>query len=107
MATTRFQTRERAPAEAGARRVHVVTFGCQMNKHDSLLAEGHLAKAGWARTDELGDADLVLFNTCSVREHAEDKVDSRLGLLGIKKNKKPGSVVARMGCMAQREGRAL
>ena len=92
---------------AGSKRVYLETFGCQMNKLDSELALQALASAGYSSTDTMGEADLVLFNTCSVREHAEDKVDSRLGLLGIKKNKKPGSVVALMGCMAQREGRRL
>jgi tRNA-2-methylthio-N6-dimethylallyladenosine synthase len=87
--------------------VYLETFGCQMNKLDSELALQALAGAGFRPTEKMGEADLVLFNTCSVREHAEDKVDSRLGLLGIKKNKKPGSVVALMGCMAQREGAAL
>ncbi len=91
----------------GDKLVYLETFGCQMNKLDSELALQALATSGYRPTEKMGDADLVLFNTCSVREHAEDKVDSRLGLLGIKKNKKPGSVVALMGCMAQREGRAL
>lgn len=94
--------------DAKARKlVYLETFGCQMNKLDSELALQALAGAGFKPTEKMGEADLVLFNTCSVREHAEDKVDSRLGLLGIKKNKKPGSVVALMGCMAQREGSAL
>ncbi|MBI3722757.1 tRNA (N6-isopentenyl adenosine(37)-C2)-methylthiotransferase MiaB [bacterium] len=100
-------TREGAFPENASRRVYLETFGCQMNKLDSELALQALAGAGFKPTDELAQADLVLFNTCSVREHAEDKVDSRLGLLRIKKNRKPGAVVALMGCMAQREGRAL
>lgn len=95
------------PAPAGEKRVFLETFGCQMNKLDSELALQVLARAGFSPTENPSEADLVLFNTCSVREHAEDKVDSRLGLLKIKKNRKPGSVVALMGCMAQREGRQL
>lgn len=87
--------------------VYLETFGCQMNKLDSELALQALAAAGFRPTEKMGEADLVLFNTCSVREHAEDKVDSRLGLLKNKKNKKDGAVVALMGCMAQREGRKL
>ncbi|HZV00845.1 MAG TPA: tRNA (N6-isopentenyl adenosine(37)-C2)-methylthiotransferase MiaB [Planctomycetota bacterium] len=99
--------RPRPTTGAGSKRVYLETFGCQMNKLDSELALQALASAGYSPTDTMGEADLVLFNTCSVREHAEDKVDSRLGLLGIKKNRKPGAVVALMGCMAQREGRKL
>lgn len=91
----------------GQKLVFLETFGCQMNKLDSELALQALAGQGYAPTDKMSEADLVLFNTCSVREHAEDKVDSRLGLLKIRKNKKDGAVVALMGCMAQREGRKL
>src|SRR5678816_3184272 len=54
------------PAEAG-RRVHVVTFGCQMNKYDSLLAEGQFRRAGWQVAGTIEEADVVLFNTCAVR----------------------------------------
>jgi tRNA-2-methylthio-N6-dimethylallyladenosine synthase len=100
-------TQPNAFAPTAKKLVYLETFGCQMNKLDSELALQALAGAGFRPTEKMGDADLVLFNTCSVREHAEDKVDSRIGLLGIKKNKKPGSVVALMGCMAQREGASL
>lgn len=94
--------------DASAKRlVYLETFGCQMNKLDSELALQALAGAGFKPTETMSEADLLLFNTCSVRDHAEHKVDSRLGLLGIKRNKKPGAVVALMGCMAQREGSAL
>src|SRR5580704_3558635 len=89
----------------GSKLVYLETFGCQMNKLDSELALQALGQGGFRPTEVMGDADLLLFNTCSVREHAEDKVDSRLGLL--RKNKKRGAVVALMGCMAQREGQAL
>jgi tRNA-2-methylthio-N6-dimethylallyladenosine synthase len=100
-------TTPRSTPAAGSKLVYLETFGCQMNKLDSELALQALAGAGFRPTETMAEADLVLFNTCSVREHAEDKVDSRLGLLRIKKNKKEGAVVALMGCMAQREGRQL
>jgi tRNA-2-methylthio-N6-dimethylallyladenosine synthase len=105
--TTETATQPGAFPAGAAKRVYLETFGCQMNKLDSELALQALAGAGFSPTETMSEADLVLFNTCSVREHAEDKVDSRLGLLRIKNNKKPGAVVALMGCMAQREGRAL
>src|SRR5690242_11522956 len=75
------------------RRVHVVTFGCQMNKYDSLLAEGRFRRAGYATTDRIDDADVVLFSTCSVRDHAEERTFSWLGELKRVKAQRPDLVV--------------
>jgi tRNA-2-methylthio-N6-dimethylallyladenosine synthase len=104
MSLPRVQTRARpvegAPPEAPA--VHVVTFGCQMNKYDSLLVEGRFRAHGYRLTEELGAADVVLFNTCSVREHAEERVYSWLGELRAAKARRPDLVVGVLGCMAQR-----
>src|SRR5262249_36978726 len=91
-----------AEAVAAAPSVHVVTFGCQMNKYDSLLVEGRFRARGYRLTEELGDADVVLFNTCAVREHAEERVFSWLGELKAEKARRPELVVGVMGCMAQR-----
>ncbi|HEX6886377.1 MAG TPA: tRNA (N6-isopentenyl adenosine(37)-C2)-methylthiotransferase MiaB [Planctomycetota bacterium] len=103
MTLPRVQTRaEEAPRAAGAPSVHVVTFGCQMNKYDSLLVEGRFRAHGYRLTDELGAADVVLFNTCSVREHAEERVFSWLGELRNAKAARPELVVGVLGCMAQR-----
>jgi tRNA-2-methylthio-N6-dimethylallyladenosine synthase len=82
--------------------VHVVTFGCQMNKYDSLLVEGRFRAQGYRLTEDLNAADVVLFNTCSVREHAEERVFSWLGELKHAKARKPELVVGVLGCMAQR-----
>jgi len=87
---------------AGAPKVHVVTFGCQMNKYDSLLLEGRFRRRGWSTTDSLADADAILFNTCSVREHAEERVWSWLGELKRERERRPGLVIGVLGCMAQR-----
>jgi tRNA-2-methylthio-N6-dimethylallyladenosine synthase len=92
---------------AHQRKLCVVTFGCQMNKLDSEAVAGHLLDAGYTPTESPTDADVVLINTCSVRQHAEDKVWSLLGTLRRRKQKHPGLIVAVMGCMAQRERDAI
>ena len=84
------------------------TYGCQMNKLDSELAEQALAEAGFASTDDVRLADLIVLNTCSVRDHAEHKVVSRLGVLKPGgSQRKEGSVLALIGCMGQRQGEDL
>jgi len=85
----------------------VQTFGCQMNVHDSRRIEEVLEAAGWQGTDEAALADLVLFNTCSVREKAEHKLLSVLGTVRGMKEARPWLVVAVAGCVAQQEGERL
>ena len=104
MTLTRFQSQASAEASTSGRSVHVVTFGCQMNKYDSLLAEGRFRRAGWRIAGELEDADVVLFNTCSVRDHAEERAWSWVGELKRAKARRPELVVGVVGCMAQRVG---
>jgi tRNA-2-methylthio-N6-dimethylallyladenosine synthase len=82
--------------------VHVVTFGCQMNKYDSLLVEGRFVAHGYRLVERMDDADVVLFNTCSVREHAEERAYSWIGELKRRKLEHPELVIGVMGCMAQR-----
>ncbi len=91
----------------GPKAVYLETFGCQMNELDSELVSGSLRGLGYRFVDEPGQAEVVLFNTCSVREHAEQKVWSRLGELALRKAREPGLVVGVLGCMAEREGEAL
>jgi tRNA-2-methylthio-N6-dimethylallyladenosine synthase len=76
-------------------------MGCQMNRLDTELVEGRLRKAGFRRVDTPGDAEVVLYYTCSVREHAEDKVYARLGALKRLKRERPSTIIGVMGCMAQ------
>jgi tRNA-2-methylthio-N6-dimethylallyladenosine synthase len=83
------------------------TFGCQMNKLDTALVGSALRKAGFSLTDSVKEADVVLINTCSVREHAEQRVLSHLGHLKHIKESRPNLVVAVIGCMAQRLGDEL
>ncbi len=86
------------------RTVYLETFGCQMNELDSELVAGALTALGYRFVPRLEGADVVLFNTCSVRERAEQKVWSRLGALKERKSENPGMVVGVLGCMAERDG---
>ncbi len=87
--------------------VHIKSFGCQMNKLDTALVISALKKAGFSLTESVKEADVVLINTCSVREHAEQRVLSHLGHLKHIKKSRPGLVVGVIGCMAQRLGGKL
>ncbi|XVJ60351.1 MAG: MiaB/RimO family radical SAM methylthiotransferase [Tepidisphaera sp.] len=89
------------------RPVYLETFGCQMNELDSELVAGALAARGYRFVKEPEQAQVVLYNTCSVREHAEQKVWSRLGELAVRKKTEPGLVVGVMGCLAERDGADL
>ncbi|MBX2852524.1 MAG: MiaB/RimO family radical SAM methylthiotransferase, partial [Phycisphaeraceae bacterium] len=80
------------------------TFGCQMNVLDSQLVVSQLRGLGYRFTDDWQSADVVLYNTCSVREQAENKVWSRVGIVGKHKREKPGTVLGVIGCMAERDG---
>jgi tRNA-2-methylthio-N6-dimethylallyladenosine synthase len=84
-----------------AKLLFLETFGCQMNVLDSELVLGSLRRLGWAETPDRAAADMVLFNTCAVREHAEDKVWSRLGEVRREKRRRPDLLVGVLGCMAQ------
>jgi tRNA-2-methylthio-N6-dimethylallyladenosine synthase len=106
MSLPRFQSKALGESQS-APRLHVVTFGCQMNKYDSLSVEGKFRRQGWQTTDAIDEADVVLFNTCSVREHAEERVFSWVGELRKAKERKPGMVVGVMGCMAERLGEEI
>ena len=86
------------------RTVYLETFGCQMNVLDSQLVRGQLAGLGYRFTDDWKQADVVLYNTCSVREQAENKAYSRLGLVGQRKKTHPDIVCGVIGCMAERDG---
>ena len=87
--------------------VYLETFGCQMNELDSELVAGELQRLGYRFTPDADAADIVLYNTCSVREQAEQKVWSRLGDLKSTKKARPDLVVGVLGCMAARDGTDL
>ncbi len=90
-----------------APRYLIETFGCQMNVHDSERMEDSLRAHGWVAATAESDADLIVFNTCSVREKAEHKLRSEVGRLRPLKKSRPGVVVAVAGCVAQQEGDRL
>lgn len=85
--------------------VYLETYGCQMNVADSELMLGVLGRAGYAPTDTPDHADVMLVNTCAVRDNAEQRVIGRMGEL--QRHKRPGTVLGVVGCMAQRLGPIL
>src|SRR5581483_8779904 len=86
---------------------HVLTVGCQMNQHDSERMAEVLRRAGYAEAAGVEDADVILLNTCSVREKAEQKVRSEVGRLALLKRERPDLVLGIAGCVAQQEGERL
>ncbi|KAM3089730.1 tRNA (N6-isopentenyl adenosine(37)-C2)-methylthiotransferase MiaB [Phormidesmis sp. 146-35] len=92
---------------AQSRRYHITTFGCQMNKADSERMAGILETMGFEWADEANDADLILYNTCTIRDNAEQKVYSYLGRQAARKQKNPELTIVVAGCVAQQEGEAL
>src|SRR3989338_11439766 len=82
-------------------KLHVITYGCQMNEYDSERVAGLLGRARYELTESPEGADVILLNTCSIRERAEEKVFSQLGSLRRLKRANPDLVIGVMGCMAQ------
>jgi len=85
----------------------MITFGCQMNVYDSERIEDQLRSRGYRSVDDPSQADLVVVNTCSVREKAHEKVFSALGRLRVLKEERPGMMIAVAGCVARQEGRTI
>jgi tRNA-2-methylthio-N6-dimethylallyladenosine synthase len=85
----------------------VETYGCQMNLSDSELMEGILAADGYTRVSAAEEADVILVNTCAVRQHAEQRVLGRVAELNRVKRQRPGTLIGVCGCMAQRLGAKL
>ncbi|MGA7396382.1 MAG: tRNA (N6-isopentenyl adenosine(37)-C2)-methylthiotransferase MiaB [Solirubrobacterales bacterium] len=83
------------------KRFHVTTFGCQMNEHDSERMKGMLKSLGYSESTERDDADLILFNTCSIRENADNRFISHLGEAKRLKSEDPTRIVGVGGCWAQ------
>jgi tRNA-2-methylthio-N6-dimethylallyladenosine synthase len=93
-----------AGMSAGPRpRFHIRTHGCQMNVHDSERLAGVLEEAGYEHTPDADGADLVVFNTCAVRENADNKLYGQLGNLAPEKVRRPGMQIAVGGCLAQKD----
>jgi tRNA-2-methylthio-N6-dimethylallyladenosine synthase len=103
--TTGAPDAEMAPVVA--RRFYIRTFGCQMNEHDSERIAGALAADGLEATDDLDDADVVVLNTCCIRENADNKLYGHLGHLRSLRDRRPELQIAVGGCLAQRDGEEL
>ena len=85
---------------------HIVTYGCQMNEEDSEKMSGMLKSMGYEKTENRDEASIIIFNTCCVRENAENRVYGNLGELKKVKKRNPNLVIAICGCMMQQEGMA-
>jgi len=89
------------------RRFHITTFGCQMNEHDSERLAGLLVADGLVPTDDLEEADVVVLNTCCIRENADNRLYGHLGHLRALRDRRPGLQVAVGGCLAQKDGEVV
>jgi tRNA-2-methylthio-N6-dimethylallyladenosine synthase len=85
------------------KKLYIETVGCQMNLLDSELVVGKLRNEGYQLTDDINQADTILYNTCSVRQHAEDKIYSALGRIRRLKQRRPDLTIGVLGCMAQKD----
>lgn len=81
--------------------VYIETYGCQMNLADTELIRGHLTRSGYSSVNAPDTADVILLNTCAIREHAEERIFGRLGALASYKNRRPHVQIGLAGCMAQ------
>src|SRR5262249_43765526 len=97
-----FKAKAQTPPQAMTKKLYIETVGCQMNVLDSELVVGSLRRLGYQLTPEPTDADVILFNTCSVRQHAEDKIYSALGRLRAHKSRHHDTVLSVLGCMAHK-----
>lgn len=91
-----------APKQPGEKRFYIESYGCQMNFSDSEIVASILGEAGYGPTREMESADLILINTCSIREKAEETVRKRLRVFDKVKQRQPGTMVGVLGCMAER-----
>ena len=103
------QTLENSPTAdtAAPHRLYIETVGCQMNMLDSEMVVASLRRRGYELSQTVADADTILFNTCSVREQAENKTYSALGRLRSEKKNHPHKIIGVMGCMAQKDQKLI
>ena len=88
-------------------KVYIETYGCQMNVADTEVVFSILGKAGYTRTEEIGEADVIMANTCSIRDNAEQRIWGRIDFFNLQKRSRHGVVVGILGCMAERLKEAL
>lgn len=94
--------KEQVQAEAGARKFYIESYGCQMNFSDSEIVASILGEVGFSPTRNMEESDLILINTCSIRERAEETVRKRLETFTKVKKRNPGMLIGVLGCMAER-----
>ncbi len=97
-----YEERWTEAAAPGSKRFYIESYGCQMNFSDSEIVAAILREAGYAPTRNLEESDLILINTCSIREKAEETVRKRLRVFEAVKKQRPGALVGVLGCMAER-----
>ena len=89
------------------KKVYIETYGCQMNVADTEVVFSLLENAGYGRTEDIEEADVIMANTCSVRDNAEQRIWGRIEQFNFRRRKRPGVVVGILGCMAERLGEKL
>ncbi len=97
-----FQQDKKEGTSSDARKFYIESYGCQMNFSDSEIVASVLADVGFQSTTNMEESDIILINTCSIREKAEDTVRKRLRVFDKVKERKPGTLVGVLGCMAER-----
>jgi tRNA-2-methylthio-N6-dimethylallyladenosine synthase len=103
-----FHSSENKPVDLlNVKRFYIESYGCQMNFSDSEIVASILTSCGYTSTHEVENADLILLNTCSIREKAEETVRKRLRTIDKIKLSRPGSMVGILGCMAERLKKSL
>ncbi|MEN2449634.1 tRNA (N6-isopentenyl adenosine(37)-C2)-methylthiotransferase MiaB, partial [Bacillus sp. JR_15] len=98
-----FQIDERFQGLGNGRKFYIRTYGCQMNEHDTEVMAGIFMALGYEPTNSTEDANVILLNTCAIRENAENKVFGELGHLKALKREKPDLILGVCGCMSQEE----
>ena len=84
------------------RKLYIETYGCQMNVNDTEVIFSILASEGYERTEDITEADVIIANTCSVRDNAEQRIWGRLDQFNLQKKARPGVLIGIVGCMAER-----
>ena len=84
------------------KKVYIETYGCQMNVADTEVILSILSKHGFCRTEDISDADVIMANTCSIRDNAEQRILGRIEQFNIQRKNRPGTLVGILGCMAER-----
>jgi len=96
------QTKNTYPEMAEKRKVYIETYGCQMNVNDTEVIFSILGAQGYSRTEDMSEADIIMANTCSVRDNAEQRIWGRLEQFNLQKKKRPSVLIGIVGCMAER-----